>query len=178
MTNKYKNKQEYIIASILKEGGDPNEKIDRKCGKPFGDGCQCYANEPWINLDKKPEDLSDEDIKHLLTVFKVRENINAIMKSVGKITGIASQIRNDIKLFEKGEKEIDRIKLGEDIDLLRKTKHELRSNLVTLKFGKFQELITGKVENYRLDRPTNQKQRKPNYSNMNTKNINADKQIN
>jgi hypothetical protein len=69
------------------------------------------------------------------------------MKSMGKLTTLASHIRSDIKKFEKGEP-LDPEKLGQDIDQLRKEKHELRSFLFTLKFGKFQELLTGKVSTY------------------------------
>lgn len=66
---------------------------------------------------------------------------------MGKLTILGAQIRNNIKKFEKGEI-LDRTKLGTDIDQLRKAKHELRSFLFTLKFGKFQELLTGEVSSY------------------------------
>lgn len=66
---------------------------------------------------------------------------------MGKLTNSGVQIRNDIKKFEKGEG-LNREKLGIDIEQLRKEKHELRNFLLTLKFGKFQELLTGKVSNY------------------------------
>lgn len=45
--------------------------------------------------------------------------------------------------MEKGG-EIDKEKLGKDINKLRFLKHELRQ----IKFGKFQEILTGEIDDY------------------------------
>lgn len=66
-----------------------------------------------------------------------------MLSKIGETTNLTISIQKDIKKFEKGGK-FDKEKLGTDIDKLRFLKHELRM----IKFGKFQELLTGKVDDY------------------------------
>jgi hypothetical protein len=66
-----------------------------------------------------------------------------MLSKIEEMTNLATSIQQKIKEFEKGE-EIDKEKLGKDIDELRFLKHELRQ----IKFGKFQQILTGKVDDY------------------------------
>jgi hypothetical protein len=73
----------------------------------------------------------------------VKENLTKMLSKIEEMTNLAGSIQQDIKEFEKGG-EIDKEKLGKDIDRLRFMKHELRQ----IKFGKFQQILTGKVDDY------------------------------
>ena len=91
-----------------------------------------------------------EDLQDLLNSLSVKEYLKKMASKIGEIADLISIIRKDIKEFEKGG-EIDREKLGKDINRLRFMKHELRQ----IKFGKFQELLTGEVDDYAKKRRNN-----------------------
>jgi len=66
-----------------------------------------------------------------------------MLSKIEEMTKLATSVQQDIEEFEKGG-EINKEKLGKDIDKLRFLKHELRQ----IKFGKFQQILTGKVDDY------------------------------
>lgn len=152
-TNNFKTKQQHIIESLIEQGKDPKRLKCRQCQNPFQGsndlkGCQCFIDEKWIDWNKtKPTDLTDDDIKQLLTTFKVKEKLKKLMSQIGVLNNLVVRLRVNIKEFEKGN-HLDREKLGQDINELRKQKHELRQSLMLIKFGKFQQFLTGETDVY------------------------------
>lgn len=98
-------------------------------------------NKRWFTSHE--EIKTREDLKDLISSLYVKENLIKMLSKIGEMSNLANSIQKDIEEFEKGG-EIDKKKLGKDIDKLRFMKHELRQ----IKFGKFQQILTGKVDDY------------------------------
>src|SRR4051794_5969531 len=92
---------------------------------PKKNGGRWFANHQEIKTGK--------DLEDLLNTFSVKENLKKMLNKLEEMTNLTVSIQQDIKELEKGG-EIDKEKLGKDIDKLRFLKHELRM----IKFGKFQ----------------------------------------
>lgn len=84
-----------------------------------------------------------QDLQDLLNSFSVQEKLTQMLSKIDEMTNLATSIQKDIQEFEKGG-ELDKEKLGKDIARLRLLKHQLR----IIVFGKFQELLTGEVNDF------------------------------